>query len=96
MPIDVKEAICKAKEYAGEIFESKSGVSLEEVWFDERAGEWSVTVGIRHQKIGAPEFALSVFNTEIIRSVPEYKVVRLNGETGEPVAIHNYDRVAAE
>ncbi len=31
MPIDVKEAIRRAKEYAAEVFESGSGVSLEEV-----------------------------------------------------------------
>ncbi len=97
MPIDVKEAVKKAKKYVATIFDGEdvARISLEEVWFDGDENEWSVTVGIRHREIGARKTILTAFDQEIVRDIPEYKVVRMTDD-GELVAIQNYERIAAE
>jgi hypothetical protein len=45
--MDVKEAVATAKKYVGELFtqEGITNLGLEEIEFDEQAGEWRVTVG---------------------------------------------------
>jgi predicted SnoaL-like aldol condensation-catalyzing enzyme len=97
MPIDVKEAVKTAKKYVATIFDGEdvARISLEEVWFDSDENEWSVTVGIRHREIGARKTILTAFDQEIVRDIPEYKVVRMTDD-GELVAIQNYERIAAE
>jgi len=99
MSIDVKEAIVKAKAYAEDLFDvgTSGRVTLEEVWFDDSSNEWSVTVGIRHRKAERllnPLVSLSSLEGDC--SVPEYKIVRLTQDTGDFIAIRNYDRVVAE
>jgi hypothetical protein len=45
--MNVTEAVAAAKKYIGELFaqEGISNLGLEEIEFDEHAGEWRVTVG---------------------------------------------------
>lgn len=99
MSIDVKEAVHKAKSYAENLFEidANGRVTLEEVWFDDIANEWSVTVGIRHRKTIKPLSPLaSLIDEEVPFEAPEYKVLRIGVEDGRFIALQNYDRVAAE
>jgi inactivated superfamily I helicase len=76
--MDVKQAVAFAKQHILDLFadESLSNMGLEEVEFDNQAGEWRVTVGFSRPWDEAPRNALSTLaGTSPMRRT--YKVVRI-------------------
>jgi hypothetical protein len=89
MQMDVKEAVATAKKYVGELFaqEGITNLGLEEVEFNEQAGEWRVTVGFSRPWDGVGIFA-SVAQPNPRRS---YKVVRISDGTGTVTSVRDRD-----
>ena len=89
--MDVKHAVATAKKYVGELFaqEGITNLGLEEVEFDEAAGEWRVTVGFSRpwDMMGTPAATL------LFQGVPRrsFKVVRLSDRTGTVVSVRDRD-----
>lgn len=88
--MDAKEAIARARSYLDELFgdEMMSAARLEEVWRDKTENVWCVTFGFFRK----PE---DVLKSTGRFATYEYKVVRINPATGEPVSIRNRDTAAA-
>jgi hypothetical protein len=88
--MDVKEAVAAAKKYVGELFaqEGITNLGLEEVEFDEQAGEWRVTIGFSRpwdSIIGWAALAPQQ-QTNPRRS---YKVVRISDATGAAMSVRD-------
>ena len=88
--MDVKEAVATAKKYVGELFtqEGITNLGLEEIEFDEQAGEWRVTVGFSRPWDSVGGFASLA---ERINPRRSYKVVRISDKTGAVVSVKNRD-----
>ena len=95
--MDVKEAVGIAKGYVNDLFadESITHVGLEEVVFDERSGDWKVTIGF------SPQW--NPFNAALSSTLgggrPDphgrsYKVVRIRDGDGRVVSLT--DRLLVE
>jgi hypothetical protein len=88
--MDVKQAVAAAKNYVAELFaqEGISNLGLEEVEFDEQAGEWRVTIGFsRPWDTITGWAALGVQpQTNPRRS---YKVVRVSDATGAAKSVRD-------
>lgn len=79
-----KEAVSKAKDYFLDIIGEEP--TLEEIWFDDSAGNWCVTFGLRRRSPGAPGTLMGTVN---FKEVIDYKVVRLRETDGSFVSILN-------
>ena len=88
--MDVKEAVATAKKYVGELFtqEGITNLGLEEIEFDEQAGEWRVTVGFSRPWDSVGGFASIA---ERINPRRSYKIVRISDRTGTVVSVKNRD-----
>jgi hypothetical protein len=88
--MDVKEAVAAAKTYVGELFsqEGISNLGLEEVEFDEQAGEWRVTVGFSRPWDTITGWGVL---TQQSQTNPRraYKVVRISDSTGAALSVRN-------
>jgi hypothetical protein len=86
--MDVKEAVGAAKKYVGELFaqEGITNLGLEEVEFDEGAGEWRVTVGFSRPWDAASGMIPAALQPNPRRS---YKVVQIFDSTGAIKAVKN-------
>ena len=78
--MDVKKAVCTAKEYVGDLFadEELFNVGLEEVDFD--GAVWKITIGFSRSWDRNGSLASSLAGNRLGRS---YKVLRIIDETGE-------------
>ncbi len=90
--IAVKEAIAIAKRFVEETFgdEGLVNLGLEEVKFDERRGNWEITIGFSRPWDN---------ESSIIPQIsPQYrrafKIVTIDGKSGEPKAITQRDVAA--
>jgi hypothetical protein len=99
--MEVADAVRQAKIEFKAVFEAEMGFppTLEEVWFDESADTWSVTLGLRRQRRSLPEQIASPLSS--IQDVyglsnrPEFKVVVLSNTTGKLIAIKDREFVKA-
>ncbi|MFD1253854.1 hypothetical protein DEVEQU_01682 [Devosia equisanguinis] len=83
--ISVKEAIRRAKDFVHETFDEEDivNVGLEEVKFDDQVGNWEITIGFSRPWDN---------ETSIVPSLSRqhrraFKIVTIDGTTGEPKAI---------
>jgi len=83
--MDVKEAVKKAIEYVSDIFEPEQpqNIGLEEVVFNEDENAWEVTVGFSRPW----DHPKSVLATQSLNPTRQYKVVKIDNESGEAIAI---------
>ena len=91
--MDVKEAVGIAKRYVTDLFadEAITHVGLEEVLFDERLGDWKVTIGF------APHWNhINTLSATLHGGTPDrsYKVVRIRDEDGRIMSLT--DRLLVE
>ncbi len=85
--MDVKEAVRSAKGYAKEVFAGED-IRLEEVWFDEGASEWFVTIGLSREEPSMRRHSILVGQT-VARM--HYKTVRIADSTGQIISVRNHD-----
>lgn len=86
--MQLKESVALAKRHVGELFadEKIANLGLEEVEFDDRSGEWSITVG----------FSRPWDQNPLLRAVGDrsfqrrdYKVVRISDADGRVISVKN-------
>ena len=92
--MDVKEAVRKAKDYVGEMFEGENlqNVGLEEVTFDDLSDRWLVTVGFsRVWEYSEPIAWKETLGGKSPRPGSgghrEYKVIEISDEDGKAHSI---------
>jgi len=81
-------AVQQALEYCQEVFGSAGrNYMLEEVEYLEDEGVWLITVGFDVARSGLSPIdkLLGGQDTQLVR---QYKKVKINGTTGEPISIH--------
>lgn len=83
--MNVKEAVKKAIEYVSDIFEPEQpqNIGLEEVVLNEDENAWEVTVGFSRPW----DHPKSVLATQSLNPTRQYKVVKIDNESGEAIAI---------
>jgi hypothetical protein len=83
--MNVKEAVKKAIEHVSDIFEPEQpqNIGLEEVVFNEDENAWEVTVGFSRPW----DHPKSVIATQSLNPARQYKVVKIDNESGEAIAI---------
>ena len=85
--MNVKEAVRSAKGYAKEVFAGED-IRLEEVWFDESASEWFVTIGLQRAETAA---SLSHILGGKSAARMHYKTVRIENSTGKVLSVRNHE-----
>jgi hypothetical protein len=85
--MDVKEAVRSAKNYAKEVFDGED-IRLEEIWYDDLASEWFVTIGLQRAEPGA---GLSQVLTGKTPARLHYKTVRISDSTGKVISVRNHE-----
>ena len=75
--MDVKEAVKIAKDYAKDVFEGET-ILVEEVWFEDVAREWHVTIGLQRPEIST---SLDMLSGRRLASRIHYKTVRIDDVT---------------
>lgn len=82
--IDARRAIMIAKDYVAKLFsdEGPTNPTLEEIWHDDNAGVWNVTIGIRHRR----EYSGRLLQFDTF-SKADYKVVRVSSKDGKIVSV---------
>lgn len=87
--MDVKDAVAAAKRYVADLFaqEGVSNLGLEEVEFDEQAGEWRVTIGFSRPWDSVTGWA--ALTTAPVNPRRAYKVVRISDATGAALSVKN-------
>jgi len=82
--MDAKQAVAAAREY----FVDLVGVepSVEEVWYDTSNKIWCITFGRSRMLLDSPS---SLILPGGRREVIEYKIVRVNDDTGRPISLLN-------
>ena len=88
--MNVKEAVGIAKMPAAVVFEGET-IQVEEVWFDEAASEWCVTVGLRRIERW-PSTDLLGMRT-IISSRTHYKTIRIDDVTKKIKSVLNHEKM---
>jgi hypothetical protein len=93
--LELKDIIARAKDYIRSTFadESPDDLLLEEVELDSSSGQWAITISfIRVEAVGPKTGGLRL-PPEIVpaaaRTRRVFKIVRIDGKTGDLVAIHN-------
>lgn len=86
----VKDAVRIALEHTAELFESEniSNLGLEEVEYDDSAGEWVVTVGFS-RPWDYPKNLFAQMQGTADHPKRDYKVLRIREADGEVVSIRN-------
>jgi hypothetical protein len=90
--MDVKNAVTLAVKQIGELFEHEkiSNLGLEEVEFDPGVNEWRVTIGFsRPWDYPQNMNALAALAGQVSKPSRSFKIVTINDNTGEIVAIKN-------
>jgi len=84
--MDLKEAVKTAKQYIADLFgdEDIYYIGLEEVKFETNSHEWLVTVGFERRWDRTPRSIIGALDPTPKRT---YKLVRMNGKTGEILAL---------
>jgi hypothetical protein len=87
--MDVKDAVAAAKKYVAELFgpEGMSNLGLEEVEFDEQAGEWRVTIGFSRPWDSVTGWAVLTTPPPETNPRRSYKVVRISDATGAAISV---------
>ena len=78
--IDSKTAISRASAYLGEIFPQAKEVQLEEIELSDNRKHWLVTFSF-------PKPELVIFGAPVANPNRDYKTVKVDAATGEPVAV---------
>lgn len=95
--MDVGAAVKKAKEHFASVFggEYVAGPRLEEVWLDQDAGVWFVTLGIIRKTEGFGGIAQinEIFGSRYRDGDFQYKTVKISNETGEVQAIQSRELI---
>lgn len=91
--MDVKQAVAQAKEYVRDLFaeEKPANVGLEEVEFDDRDGEWRITIGFT-RPWNKPQFRNKM--SELLEPSQfdrSYKVVCISDKTGAVKSLKNHE-----
>ena len=95
--INVKEAIRLAKTQVADLLEGEtySQLGLEEVKYDDREGQWVITLGLNRQwnveKQTQPGSVYGGLPASTTRQIRTYKKIRLDGKTGELIAMEGKD-----
>lgn len=86
--MDVKEAVKRAKEEVVALFEEEGvrNLGLEEVEYDSSREEWIITIGFSRPWDSPVNVFAAAAGGGPRRT---YKVVRINGETGEAKSVKN-------
>ena len=94
--MDIKEAVGTAKSYVVDLFsdEEITDVGLEEVVFDEPAGDWRVTIGFSRRWNRPNAADIPVLIRRHNRLDRSYKMVRIKASDGRVVSLT--DRLLAE
>ena len=89
--MDVKQAVAAAKVHLLDVFgaELMSTPRIEEVWFEDVGRIWCVTLGFFRKPDELATKAAGTYSTY------DYKVVRIEDASGNPLSIKNRDQVAA-
>jgi hypothetical protein len=85
--IALQFAVQKALQYCKELFPTEaSNFLLEEVEYSESEEAWLITIGFDIEKPPSAIHALmSLAGSNLVR---QYKKVKINGHTGEPLSLH--------
>lgn len=94
--MEPKKAIAIAKQHLAELFvdEMTAPPTLEEIWLDERTGEWCVTLGVRRPTNHIEQDWVGAMGAKS-RVFPDYKVVRISDTDGKVVSVLNREMVQA-
>ena len=87
--MDVKEAVRVAKEYAAGLFDGET-VRIEEAWFEDKAAEWCVTIGLQRAE---PPSGLDLMINKGPRSRMHYKTVRIDDASRAIKSVRNHDKM---
>ena len=89
--MDVKKVVQLAVNHIRDLFEHDelSNLGLEEVEFDADLNQWVVTVGFS-RPWDYPQNTLATLTAGGGRPSRSFKIVRVNGNTGEIIAIKNH------
>ncbi len=85
--VNVKQAVQAAREHISDLFgdEQPYNIGLEEVFYNEADDAWEVTIGFsrpwKEQPAGVANSAANIFQPP--QTGRDYKVVRVDGRTGE-------------
>ena len=85
--MDVKEAVEIAKGHAKLVFDGET-VRIEEVWFDDTASQWCVTVGLQRPEPAGP-FGIGQRPTTRMH----YKTVRIDDATKAIRSVRNHEKM---
>ncbi|MBV9863488.1 MAG: hypothetical protein JO267_15225 [Alphaproteobacteria bacterium] len=93
--MQVKEAVEAAKAYVLDLFNAEgiTNLGLEEVEYDESAGEWCVTLGFSRPWDSRANALAAVVGQQLNPS-RSYKVVRISDRTKEIRSVRNRETVA--
>jgi hypothetical protein len=88
--MQVKEAVELAKSHIKDLFGSEgvSNLGLEEVEFDDRPGEWLVTIGFS-RPWDKPESTFAVLAQQLTYPKRTSKIVRIDDASGQVRSVRN-------
>jgi hypothetical protein len=86
--MEVKDAVRAAKRYVADLFadESPDEIGLEETEYDNRNGEWHITIGFRRVLVGINKKPV-LKGSPVIRSERSFKVIRIRNGDGEVLGV---------
>lgn len=89
-----KEAIARAKSSVADLFadERIDDIRLEEIRFDDRSNRWLITVGFERP---ARTETLNGVSLLLGHGSRAYKVVSISDDTGQTVAVTNWEHAGA-
>lgn len=85
--IGIKDAVSKAKDFVAHLYDDDSvkGLQLEEVQRTEDSKYWLITVGFwRDLSPTKTQMEMLLYNPRFER---DYKIIKVDAETGEPIAM---------
>ncbi|CAH2601406.1 conserved protein of unknown function [Rhodovastum atsumiense] len=87
--MEVKEAVAAAKACVRELFvgESIANIGLEEVAYDEAAGQWHVTIGFARPW----EMSIGLMTVQGQGTSRSYKVIAISDRDGRVVSVRDRD-----
>jgi len=88
--MNVKEAVKLAKEHAIDLFaeESVKNLGLEEVYFDEGANTWSVTIGFS-RPWDEPRSSFAALAGQMLYPKRSYKVILISDGNAKVISVKN-------
>ncbi|CCF85538.1 hypothetical protein [Nitrolancea hollandica] len=87
--VTVKEAVRLARAYLLDLFENESlpNLRLEEVELSDDGSHWLVTYGFTASEKDIEQPLFKGFGPSTTRTRRDYKIIKINAQTGEPVSM---------